>query len=80
VFKAGLGAPLGSGRQWLSWISLHDEVAAITHLLTADVAGPVNLVAPAPVTNKAFTKALGKALHRPTATADRCRAGLPGRP
>jgi uncharacterized protein (TIGR01777 family) len=67
VFKAGLGAPLGSGRQWLSWISLHDEVAAITHLLTADVAGPVNLVAPAPVTNKAFTKALGKALHRPTA-------------
>ncbi len=66
VFRLGLGAPLGSGRQWLSWISLRDEVAAIRHLLTADVAGPVNLVGPAPVTNKQFTKALGRALHRPT--------------
>ncbi len=66
VFKLGLGAPLGSGRQWLSWISLRDEVAAIRHLLTADVDGPVNLVGPAPVTNKEFTKALGRALHRPT--------------
>jgi uncharacterized protein (TIGR01777 family) len=66
VFKLGLGAPLGSGRQWVSWISLQDEVAAIRHLLTADVAGPVNLVGPAPVTNKDFTKALGRAVHRPT--------------
>jgi uncharacterized protein (TIGR01777 family) len=66
VFKLGLGAPLGSGRQWLSWISLRDEVAAIRHLLTADVDGPVNLVGPAPVTNKEFTMALGRALHRPT--------------
>jgi uncharacterized protein (TIGR01777 family) len=67
LFRAGLGAPLGSGRQWLAWISLQDEVAAIRHLLTADVAGPVNLVAPAPVTNREFTKALGAQLHRPTA-------------
>ncbi len=66
IFKFGAGAPLGSGRQWNSWISLRDQIAAITHLLTADVAGPVNLVGPAPVTNRAFTKALGKALHRPT--------------
>ncbi|MGB8651231.1 MAG: TIGR01777 family oxidoreductase [Mycobacteriales bacterium] len=66
VFKAGLGAPLGSGRQWVSWIALQDEVAAIVHLLTADVSGPVNLVAPAPVTNRDYTKALGRALHRPT--------------
>ena len=66
IFKAGLGAPLGTGRQWLSWISLADEVAAIEHLLTADVSGPVNLVAPTPVTNRDFTKALGKAVHRPT--------------
>ncbi len=66
VFKLGLGAPLGSGKQWVSWISLHDEVAAIRHLLTADVSGPVNLVGPAPVTNKDFTKALGRAVHRPT--------------
>ena len=67
VFKAGLGAPLGSGKQWLPWISIDDEVAAITHLLTADVSGPVNLVGPSPVTNREFTRALGRALHRPTA-------------
>lgn len=66
LYKAGLGAPLGSGRQWVSWISLRDEVAAIRHLLTADVSGPVNLVGPAPVTNRQFTKALGRAVHRPT--------------
>jgi len=66
LFRAGLGAPLGSGRQWVSWISLHDHVAAMVHLLSADVAGPVNLVAPAPVTNRDYTKALGSALHRPT--------------
>jgi uncharacterized protein (TIGR01777 family) len=66
LFKAGLGAPLGSGRQWVSWISLQDEVAAIVHLLSADVSGPVNLVGPEPVTNRAYTQALGKALHRPT--------------
>ena len=66
IFKAALGAPLGSGRQWVPWITLADEVAAIRHLLTADVRGAVNLVAPHPVTNKDFTKALGKAVHRPT--------------
>ena len=66
LFKAGLGAPLGSGRQWVSWISLHDQLAAMRHLLTADVRGPVNLVGPQPVTNRAFTKALGRAVHRPT--------------
>jgi uncharacterized protein (TIGR01777 family) len=66
VAKLGLGAPLGTGRQWVSWISLHDQVAAIRHLLTADVAGPVNLVGPSPVTNRDFTKALGRAVHRPT--------------
>ena len=66
IFKAGAGAPLGSGKQWNSWISLRDELAAIEHCLTADVSGPVNLVGPAPVTNRDFTKALGRALHRPT--------------
>ena len=66
IFKAGLGAPLGSGRQWVSWISLQDELAAIAHLLTADVHGPVNLVGPAPVTNREFTKVLGRVLRRPT--------------
>lgn len=66
LYKLGLGAPLGSGRQWTSWISLRDEVAAIRHLLAAEVSGPVNLVGPAPVTNRQFTRALGRALHRPT--------------
>jgi len=66
IFKAGTGAPLGTGKQWWSWISLRDELAAIEHCLTADVVGPVNLVGPAPVTNRDFTRALGRALHRPT--------------
>jgi uncharacterized protein (TIGR01777 family) len=66
VFKAFLGAPLGTGKQWVPWIALHDEVEAIVHLLDADVSGPVNLVGPEPVTNKQFTKALGRAVHRPT--------------
>ncbi len=65
-FKLGLGGPLGSGKTWWSWITLGDEVGAICHLLEADVEGPINLVAPNPVTNKEFTKALGKALRRPT--------------
>jgi hypothetical protein len=66
-FKMGLGGRVGTGQQYLSWISLDDEVAAIRHLLaTPTMAGPVNLTAPAPVTNAEFTKALGKVLGRPT--------------
>ncbi|MDP9498059.1 MAG: TIGR01777 family oxidoreductase [Actinomycetota bacterium] len=64
--KAFAGAPLGSGRQYVPWISLHDEVAAIRHLLGADVAGPVNLVGPAPVTNADFTRVLNRVVRRPT--------------
>lgn len=66
LVKSFLGAPVGSGRQYLSWIALEDWLAAVQHLLTASVEGPVNLVAPEPVTNAELTKALGKALHRPT--------------
>ena len=66
VAKLGLGAPLGTGRQWTSWITLLDEVRAITHLLTADVTGPVNLVAPHPATNRELTTAINHAVHRPT--------------
>jgi uncharacterized protein (TIGR01777 family) len=66
-FKVGLGGRLGSGRQWMSWITLDDEVAAILFLLGHEVAGPVNAAAPDPVTNAAFSKALGLALHRPAA-------------
>ena len=66
-FKLGVGGRLGPGTQFLPWISLTDEVAAIQHVLaTASIEGPVNLTAPTPVTNLEFTKALGKALKRPT--------------
>ena len=65
-FRLGLGATLGSGRQYLSWISLTDEVSAIRFLLgSAEAAGPFNLTAPAPVTNAEFTSALATALRRP---------------
>ncbi|MGI8778393.1 MAG: TIGR01777 family oxidoreductase [Acidimicrobiales bacterium] len=68
AFKVGLGGRLGSGRQWLSWIAIVDEVAAIRHVIDCpDIAGPVNLCAPTPVTNGDFTRTLGKVLHRPTA-------------
>lgn len=66
IVKAGIGGRLGSGRQYWPWISLDDEIRAIEHLLTADVAGPVNLSAPEPVTNAEFTRTLGRVLHRPT--------------
>ena len=66
LFKFGLGGKMGSGEQWQSWISIDDEVAAITHLLTADTSGPVNLTAPNPVTNAEFTDTLGDVLGRPT--------------
>ncbi len=64
--RFGLLGKLGSGRQWMSWISLADEVGAIRFLLEHDVTGPVNLTGPGPVTNAVFTKALGRVLHRPT--------------
>jgi uncharacterized protein len=65
LFKLALGGRFGSGRQWQSWIAIDDEVDAIVHLLDADVAGPVNLTAPNPVTNAEFAKTLGSVLHRP---------------
>jgi uncharacterized protein (TIGR01777 family) len=65
-FRLGLGGRLGSGRQWLSWIHRDDLVAAIAFALaTASLRGPVLAVAPEPVTNREFTRALGRALHRP---------------
>jgi len=66
LFRLGLGGRLGSGRQYLSWITLEDELAVIERLLTDDrLVGPVNAVAPGPVTNAAFTAALASALRRP---------------
>ncbi|MCX7826680.1 MAG: TIGR01777 family oxidoreductase [Verrucomicrobiae bacterium] len=66
-FKLGLGGVVGDGRQWMSWIALDDAIGAIRHLLATDsLRGPVNIVAPHPVTNREFTKTLGAVLGRPT--------------
>lgn len=65
-FKLGIGGRLGSGEQWWSWISIDDHVRAMLHLIESQVEGPVNLTAPNPVTNQEYTKALGRALGRPT--------------
>ena len=66
LFRFGLGGRMGSGRQWMSWISLADEVGAIRFLLESETAsGPFNLVAPAPVTNADFAATLGRVLRRP---------------
>lgn len=68
-FRLGVGGKLGSGRQYIPWISMHDWLAAVLFLLDRpDLAGPVNLTGPAPVTNAEFTRALGAALHRPALT------------
>jgi hypothetical protein len=67
LFKAGLAGPLGSGRQWVSWLSLTDYVASVRFLLAAeDITGAVNVTAPQPVRNKEWTRAIGRALRRPT--------------
>jgi hypothetical protein len=65
-FKFGLGGRIGDGRQWMSWIDLQDMVGAILHILKTDLLqGPVNMVAPRPVTNAEFTKTLAGVLRRP---------------
>jgi uncharacterized protein (TIGR01777 family) len=65
-FRLGLGGRIGSGKQWFSWISIDDTVAAILFALDQErVRGPLNLVAPDPVTNGEFAKTLGRVLHRP---------------
>ncbi len=66
LFRFGLGGRLGSGLQWMSWISLHDTVEAMLYLIEQPhIAGPVNFVAPEPVTNKDFTSTLAGILNRP---------------
>jgi uncharacterized protein (TIGR01777 family) len=65
LFRLGLGGKLGNGKQWWSWITLHDVIRAITFLLENKVSGPVNLTSPNPVTNQEFTSALARAMHRP---------------
>ena len=82
-FRLGLGGRVGSGRQWWSYLSLEDAVSVYLHALASDLSGPVNAAAPELVTNAEFTKALGRALRRPTvfplpATAVRLAFGQMG--
>jgi uncharacterized protein (TIGR01777 family) len=65
LFRFGLGGRFGFGRQWQSWIAIDDYVAAISHLLSSTVTGPVNFTAPNPVANAEFTKTLARVMHRP---------------
>jgi uncharacterized protein len=66
-FKLGLGGRVGHGRQWMSWVVLEDVVRAFDRAMgQAGLSGPVNVCSPQPVTNAGFTRALGRALHRPT--------------
>jgi len=67
IFKLGGGGKIGSGRQYWSWVSFDDVIGAILHLMeTDDLSGPVNVVAPDPLTNAEYTRVLGKVLNRPT--------------
>ncbi|QNE77832.1 TIGR01777 family protein [Streptomyces finlayi] len=67
LFRAGLGGRLGNGRQFWSFIALHDHIAALRHIIdTPALSGPVNLTGPDPVTNREVTAAMGRVLHRPT--------------
>lgn len=65
LFRFGLGGKLGSGKQWWSWITLHDVVRAIEFALVNPITGPINLTSPNPVTNQEFTAALAQAMKRP---------------
>ncbi len=67
IFRLGLGGVVGSGKQYMSWVALDDAVGAIHHTLGhAELAGPVNVVSPNPVTNRDYTRTLGRVLSRPT--------------
>ena len=66
LFKIGVGGRMGTGKQWVSWVTLEDHVRATMHLLTAGISGAVNVVAPNPVTNAEQAKTLGRVLKRPS--------------
>ena len=65
LFRFGLGGKLGNGKQWWSWITLHDQIRAIVFALENPILGPINVTTPNPVTNQEFTSALARAMHRP---------------
>jgi uncharacterized protein (TIGR01777 family) len=64
-FSLGLGGPVGSGQQWMSWVHHDDIVSIIQFCMLQDIHGPVNATAPNPVTNKTFAQTYGRVLHRP---------------
>ncbi|SVD15203.1 uncharacterized protein METZ01_LOCUS368057, partial [marine metagenome] len=66
LFRLGLGGQIGSGKQMISWISIRDEISAISWMIEKEIEGAVNLVSPEPVSNLEFTKTLGALLKRPT--------------
>ena len=67
LFRMFVGGPIGSGRQWFSWVHIHDLAEAFVFLLNhREISGPVNLCSPIPVRNRTLARALGKALHRPS--------------
>jgi len=66
VYRLGLGGRIGDGQFYWAWITLHDHLRAVRHLLTSDLSGPVNLTGPEPARNVELSDALGRALHRPT--------------
>ena len=65
LFRLGVGGKMGNGKQWWSWITLHDLIRSIRFILENPISGPVNLTSPNPVSNQEFTSALARALHRP---------------
>jgi len=65
LFRFGIGGKIGNGKQWWSWITLHDQIRAIVFALESKISGPVNATSPNPVTNQEFTAGLARALHRP---------------
>lgn len=67
-FRLGFGGPVGSGRQWWSWVTMEDVVGAYLHALERPLSGPLNVTAPEPVRNREFVKSLGRALRRPAFT------------
>src|SRR6202030_476990 len=65
-FEFGLGGPMGSGKQWMSWIERDDLIRLVAHVIASEkIAGPINATAPIPVTNNKFTEELARRLHRP---------------
>ena len=81
LFRLGLGGKLGNGKQWWSWITLHDQIRAIVFALENPISGPINVTAPNPVTNQEFTAALAQAMKRPAlfpAPAIALKIGLGG--